>query len=195
MIEQKQIRILARKFSKTKVIAVAILRATWFWLFVALMMFFKFDWRISVFTPIGFLFINTLIVLYKYFIKGQFYTYEIVFKEMYMKIIYVDFNNLKKVKEIDYQNVHFSFYNKFRIDYLNFKSPITLSIYNENVLVEDIRNGEYGWTIKQLEQLYDEIAVRTLPFSKDMKKEIPVKIKGTSKPRKQFPDTCPYVGS
>ena len=187
-----QLDIWADNFSKTMVVVRTILRATWFWLFFALVLYVKMDWNISFVTPILLLLINLIIVLYKYFIQGKKYLNKIIFHDSCVELVYGTFNNLIKSTEIEYKKLRFTYYNKVKIEYFYAKTPITLSIYDGESFVDDIRDGEFGWKIKQLEKLYDEILLRTLPYTKDLKQEIPVKIKGTSKRRKQFPNTRPY---
>lgn len=187
-----QLDILADEFSHTTVIVRNVLRAVWFWSVIALILFLKFDWQISILTPILLFVVNLFQVLYKFYVNGKSYVCKISFYDDYLKIVYCDFNNHMRLRLIEYQSLRFTYYEKFRTDYFNYKSPITLSLYNADVLIENIRDGEVGWKIEQLEKLYDEILLRTLPYTKELKQEIPVKIKGTSKRRKQFPNTCPY---
>lgn len=186
------INIVANEFSKPWVIIVAIIRATWFWFFFALVVYVNTEWKMSAITPIVLLIINTIIVLYKYLVRSKQYVHEIFLHDSGIVLIYCDFRNSIQSKEVSYQTLRFTYYNKGKVDFFYSKSPITLSIYDNDLLVEDIIDGEYGWHLQQLEQLYDEITVRTLPFTQNLKKEIPVKIKGSSKRRKQIPDSCPF---
>lgn len=187
-----QLAIIADKFSKSMVVIRTILRATWFWLFFALVLYVNTDWNISFITPILLLLINLITVLYKYFVQDKEYLDKIIFHDSCVVLVYGTFNNLVKSTEIKYKKLRFTYYNKVKIEYFYAKAPITLSIYDGESLVDNIRDGEFGWKIEQLEKLYDEILLRTLPYTKDLKPEIPVKIKGTSKRRKQFPNTRPY---
>lgn len=105
----------------------------------------------------------------------------------------IEYSNIIGNKElhkiISYDKLLFTYYQK--MDSL-FTRPLILSLYDGKDLIVEIKKNHCGWNNLLMEQLYDEISLRTLPYTKDLKPEIPVKIKGTSKRRKQFPNTRPY---
>ncbi len=183
------VQIKANNFSKLKEISVRLLYFLFVYNFISLYIINLFEIQSYVLVLI----VTQCLVIYRLITT--------LIKTMYVKecsfvendCVDIEYSNIignnVHHKVIPYDKLLFTYYKK--MDSL-FTRPLTLSLYDGNELIVDIKKNHCGWNNLLMEQMYDEILLRTLPYTKDLKPEIPVKIKGTSKRRKQFPNTCPY---